>query len=281
MTLKEALGHAQQTLAWHGIDDPRIEAELLLRHVLGLSRAQLYLRLEQELDHQDAATFDFLIKRRVQGEPAAYIVGHREFYGLDFLIVPKVLIPRPESELLVEKALEFINGERPCLIADVGTGCGAIAIAIAKRLPQARVYATDISAEALEIAQANCQKHAVANQVHLFNGDLLDPLPEPVDLIIANLPYVKDSDWARLASEIRVYEPKLALAGGADGLDRIGQLLAEAGAKLRPGGAILVEIGYAQGPAVLQLARGYFPEAVVGLTADLSGIDRVVSIKTS
>jgi release factor glutamine methyltransferase len=215
-------------------------------------------------------------------EPTAYITGHKEFFGIDFKVSPSTLIPRPDTELLVETAIKLANAALPqsCLIADIGTGCGAIAIALALHLPQAKIYAIDISAAALEVAEINCQKHRVSNRVRLLQGDLLEPLPEPVQLIVANLPYISEPELAKLPLEISMFEPQLALAGGKDGLVQIEKLLSQARGKLLSGGAVLLEIGYDQGSAVKDLARKYFTSARVSVATDLSGLDRVVTISS-
>ncbi len=222
-----------------------------------------------------------MIQRRIHHEPIAYITEHKEFFGIEFYLDPRVVIPRPETELLVEQALELANSRfpRPCIIADIGTGCGAIAIALASNLTQAKVYATDISAPALEVAAINCQRHGVTDQVQLLRGDLLDPIPEPVHLVVANLPYVRDSEIAELSAESRLFEPMIGLAGGEDGLEWIRKLLFQAVGKISPDGAILIEIGYNQGVAVASLARGVFPEAAMRIVPDLSGHDRVAIIE--
>ncbi len=280
MILKQALRRAIDTLNGHLMEDAPLEAELLLRHVRSLTRTQLYLELEQELASEEEGDFWHLVERRLRHEPAAYIVGHREFYGLDLYVDPRVFIPRPETELLVEKCLEFAHRlpvDRP-LIADVGTGCGAIAIAIALNLPQAGIYAIDMSDSALEIALINCQQQGVAHQVHLLQGDILHPLPGPVDIIVANLPYIKESDFSLLSAEVSDFEPELALAGGCDGLAEVHQLLAQARGKLHPWGHLLLEVGQGQAEAAVALAHGYFPYARVELAKDLGGIDRAVGI---
>ncbi len=282
MMLKEALHQASTTLASAAIEDAPLEAELLVMHLLGIDRAQLYCRLQEELPLSDVHALDQLLKRRLGHEPIAYIIGHREFFGNDFYVAPGVLIPRPESELLVEKALEFVScrfPQRDPVIADIGTGCGAIAISLALLLPQAKIYATDVSPRALEIAATNCDRHQIRDRVHLLEGDLLDPLPEPVDIIIANLPYVKDADLSQLSAEIRLFEPSSALAGGEDGLDKVRQLLGQAGRKLRPGSLVLVEIAAGQRQAVAAWARSLFPGARVELAQDLGGWDRVLIVK--
>ena len=273
MSLKQALSRARGILTQKNIDDAPLEGELLLRHVLGISRTQLYLDLDRRLSPEQEEAFRQLVKRRLNGEPIAYITGHREFYGLDFYVDPRVLIPRPESELLVEEALSLAQNYPLSTIAEVGTGSGAIAISLALELPETRIYATDISASALEVARLNCQKHGVADRVYLLQGNMFDPIPEPVDLAVANLPYVRKS---QLAGEM--FEPLLALDGGSDGIEKIRQLCRQADGKLRPGGFLLLEIGQGQGKAVATLLNTLFPGGKVKLTADLSGIERVVSL---
>ncbi len=248
---------------------------------MGLDRVALYLGIDQKLTSEQACSFFDLIKRRISREPAAYITGHKEFFDLDFHVDRHVLIPRPETEILVEKAIE-IGGSlfaSTCLIADVGTGCGAIAVALAVNLHHARIYATDVSRAALEIAWYNCCSHCVANSVTLLQGDLLDPLPEPVHLIVANLPYITYSELGGLRAEISQFEPLLALNGGVDGLSTIQGVISQAGRNLLPGGVILMEIGFQQGQAVCDLARMYLPGSEVSITKDLCGLDRVVSIR--
>lgn len=281
MILKEAFNATRKTFADNAIEDPDIEARLLLRHVLQFNPVQYYLSMEHELDEHEITTLDLLTKRRVKKEPLAYILGHREFYGLDFLVNNSVLIPRPESELLVDEILKRTDKKQPYTVADIGTGCGAIAIAIAKNLPGSKIYATDISSQALEIASINIHQHSVTDKVYLLQGNILEPLPTSVDFIVANLPYVKDSDWTALASEIKLYEPASSLIGGIDGLDKIREILRVADTKLKPHGVILLEIGCDQGSAVCHIAEGYLPDAAVTVIHDLSGLDRVVCIELS
>jgi len=276
LTLKQVLSRARGILAENSIEDAPLECELLLRHALNLSRTQLYLGLDHELRPKQEEAFWHLLKRRLDGEPTAYITGHREFYGLDFYVDHRVLIPRPESELLVETALGLAQNYPLSTIAEVGTGCGAIAISLALSLPEAKIYATDISAAALEVALVNCQKHGVVDKVHLLHGNMLDPLPEAVDLIIANLPYVKQSELARMGSAR--FEPRLALDGGSDGTERIRQLCRQAGGKLRPSGFLLLEIGQGQKRAVTAFLHTLFPNGKIEVVPDLSGIDRVVNL---
>jgi release factor glutamine methyltransferase len=274
VTLIQALNHAREILVANNVEDASLESELLLRHALKISRVQLYQNLNQELKPKQEKTFRELIKRRLSGEPTAYITGHREFYGSDFYVDFNALIPRPESELLVERALALAQNRPISTIAEIGTGCGAIAISLALNLPQAKIYATDISAPALKVALFNCQKHGVLNRICLLQGDMLDPLPEPVDLIIANLPYVKEPELCCLTD----FEPRLALNGGADGLDKIHQLCRQVSYKLRPDGCLLLEIGQGQGRAVTTLLHSLFPSAKIEVIPDLGGIERVVSL---
>jgi len=276
VTLKQAFSYAREILIANNIEDATLESELLLRHTLKISRVQLYLDLDYELNSKEEKNLLHLIERRLSGEPAAYITGHREFYGFDFYVDPSVLIPRPESELLVEKALKLAQNRTMSTIAEIGTGCGAIAISLALNLPQTKIYATDISASALKVALFNCQKHGVVNRICLLQGDMLDPLPEPVDLIIANLPYVKESELPPVYSAN--FEPLLALNGGSDGLEKIRQLCRQANNKLCPDGYLLLEFGQGQSKAVITFLCSLFPQAKIEVTPDLGGIDRVVSL---
>jgi release factor glutamine methyltransferase len=280
VTLRQALQRASEALASHDIEDATLEAELLLRHALRMSRTGLYAELGQEFPPDKTETFWQLIGRRLAHEPTAYILGRREFFGLDLYVDHRVLIPRPESELLVEKAIELAPlGSPRRLLADIGTGSGAIAISLALNLPQSRIYATDASAAALEVAAVNCERHKVADQVWLLQGDMLAPLPQPIDLIVANLPYIEEGALSQLSAEIRWFEPMSALAGGADGLESIGRLLAQAGGKLRPQGCLVLEVGRGQAEAVTSLAESHFPHARVGLAPDLSGMGRTVIVE--
>jgi len=273
MTLKQALSHARGILAENNVEDAPLEGELLLGHALKISRTRLYLDLDHELSPRQEQTFWRLVERRLNGEPTAYITTHREFYGLDFYADSRVLIPRPESELLVEVALGLARNHPLSTIADIGTGCGAIAISLALELPETKIYATDISAPALEVASLNCQKHGVIDRICLLHDDMLDPLPQPVDLIIANLPYVKESEIAGVK-----FEPRLALDGGSDGTERIRQLCRQVSGKLRPGGSLLLEIGQGQREAVTALLNTLFPNGEIEAVPDLSGIDRVIHL---
>jgi release factor glutamine methyltransferase len=280
--LREALQSVTQTLRRAGIADASVEAELLLGHILGISKTQLYIEPERSLTSVETEHLRRLVRRRLDHEPAAYILGHCEFYGIDFCIDCHTFIPRPETELLVEKAVELAQcishqGKR-ITIADVGTGCGAIAISLALALPQAKIYATDISASALQVAEMNCRRHAVSSQVELLQGNLLEPLSQPVDMIVANLPYIKSCEFKDLSPEVRNFEPTTALAGGEDGLGKIQQILEQMPGKLNYGGCFLLEIGQGQGRMVTSLINSYFPQASMELISDLGGIERVVMV---
>jgi release factor glutamine methyltransferase len=275
LTLKQALRRARDVLVENNIEDAPLESELLLRHTLKIDRVKLYLELDSELTPRQERAFWRLVQRRLSGEPAAYITGHREFYGLDFRVNPDVLIPRPESELLVETTLAIAKNHPLSVIADIGTGSGALAISLAVNLPQARIYATDISAAALKVARLNCRKHGVADRVHLLEGNLLEPLSEPVDIIVANLPYVRKSELDTQS------EPPLALDGGADGTETIKQLCRQAGGRLKSGGWLLLEIGQGQGEEINDILHNFFPDDEVKVFPDLAGIERVVICRLS
>ena len=281
MRLDDALAQAATRLANQGVESPRFDAEILLAHALGLNRAAVLSRPEQRLTPKQLTRYRDLVARRGDREPLAYIVGQREFFGLDLMVDPRVLIPRPETELLVEHALEIAKRQAaPLRIADVGAGSGAIAVALAVHLPPAIIYALDQSTDALEVVAENARRHHVADRVHCLHSDLLSVLPEQVDLITANLPYVTSDEWQDLAPEIQYHEPRPALDGGPDGLTLIARLLATAGPCLRPAGAILLEIGAGQGVAVTSLARTCLPQARVQLVQDYAGLDRLVIVDT-
>jgi release factor glutamine methyltransferase len=286
MTLAQALQQSARILNLNGIEDGHLEARILLQHILKLSPAQLYIQTERILNRKQAKSLRELVERRLCREPTAYIVGHKEFYGTDFCVDSRVLIPRPETEILVEAAFEFaerytnhlLSPGRPLLIADVGTGCGAIAISLAINLPQSKVYATDISTSALEVARLNCEHHNITDQIILLQGNLLEPVPESVDLVVANLPYIRNSELANLSPEITDFEPRAALDGGHSGLAQIRRLLKQAERKISPGGRLLFEIGQTQEKAVVSLINHYLPKAKSELIPDLGGIKRAVRI---
>lgn len=279
MQLGVALGQSIQVLRGAGVDEARLDAELLFAAVLGINRALLLAHPDRRLTPKELARCRELIARRAAREPLAYILGRREFFGLEFAVDGRVLIPRPETELLVEHALRLAGLSPAPALADVGAGSGAIAVVLAVRLPAAAVYALDASDDALAVVAANARRHGVAGRVRCLAGDLLAPLPGPVDLVVANLPYVPTAEWQALPPEIRDWEPRQALDGGPDGLDPIRRLLAQAPPFLRPGAALLLEIGAGQGPAATDLARRALPGAVVRLQPDYAGLDRLVIVQ--
>ena len=283
LPLRQVLTGAIQRLAAAGCDSPRLDAEVLLAHVLGQDRAWLYKQpLQAHLDQEVLNRLAELLDRREQREPVAYLTGHKEFFGLEFEVNPSVLIPRPETELLVETALQLTQGRFSPSIVDVGTGSGCIAVALARRLPAAQVWAVDISPQALIVARRNAQRQTVAGRVDLVQADLLQSVAGPFDLIASNPPYVSRSELAAtMQPEVARYEPRLALDGGEKGLAVIDRLLAQARTKLKPAGWVLVEIGAGQGRAALRLAAGYFPGAEIELRQDLAGLDRLLIIKSS
>jgi len=270
MTIGESLSLIRERFLSAGIEEALLEAELLMRHALNLDAVRLFRDFEKELNPQQEQRINTLVERRIKGEPLAYITGRREFYGLEFAVNPDVLIPRPETEHLVEKAIELARQIPAPIIADIGTGSGAIAVSLARMLPAVRIYATDISPEALETASSNAERHKVEANISFLRGNLAEPLPEPVDILIANLPYVKSSDCASSP------EPHLALDGGMDGLDVIERFCGGLKGKLKPGGWVLLEIGQGQEEAVKKLLHSALLSAHIETIKDLAGIERVV-----
>lgn len=287
MTLEQTLKQAINIFSVNNIEDPHLEARVLLEHLLNLSAAELYTELGQNLSREQEENFHRLVERRLHREPTAYIVNRKEFYGIDFYVDQRVLIPRPETELLVEEALKFaksqidnaVFGEKPLLIADIGTGCGNIAISLALNLTKIKVYAVDISPSALEVTSLNCKYHKITEQVSILHGNLLEPIAEHIDLIVANLPYIKSSELPSLSPEISHYEPRIALDGGQEGLDQISQLLKQTKDKIRQQCCLLLEIGKGQEHPVVALINQYLPNARVELISDSNGIKRVSKIR--
>jgi len=277
-------------------DLPAPDAQLLLAHALNRSRTWVLAHPEYAPTPDESSAYHSLLARALAGEPIPYLIGEREFFTLDFAVTPAVLIPRPETELLVEKALAWLEDRRltadrrplrtavgrrrsgGVLAADVGTGSGCIAVALAHFSPDLQVAAIDVSPEALVVARANAGAHGVGDRIHFYRGDLLDPLPEPAQLICANLPYIPTSTLNALLA--LKPEPRLALDGGPDGLGLIRRMLSQAPAKLSPGGALYLEIEASQGPAALALARAAFPTAAITLFQDLARLDRLIEVLT-
>ena len=279
--LREVLQQTQAALDSGGILESRLEAEVILMNVLRIPRHRLYAYQEQEVENEPSEVINRVVERRLTREPLAYIMGHKEFYGLDLLVGPGVLIPRPETELLAEKAL-FMGLMRMeaegIVIVDSGVGSGAMAIVLAIHLPAATIYATDLYPRALQVAQANVARHNVADRVTLLQGDLLEPVPTPADIIIANLPYLREDAFDQLQPEIS-WEPREALDGGPDGLVVIRRLLEQAPSRLNKGGAILLEIDPHQVEPLTEQARRLFPGAAISTEQDMAHLDRILVIE--
>ncbi len=278
--LRTVLQDTHQKLEATGIPDARLEAEVLVMNVMRMARQSIFAEQETEVSAQQQETLDELLARRYQREPLAYILGMREFYGINVVLTPAVLIPRPETEGLVEHALFMAMmgmESRQLTIADVGTGSGAIAINLAIHLPAARIFAVDVADAVLDVAAYNIRAHGVGDRVKLGIGDMLEAVPEPVDLIVANLPYIPTDRIPTLQPEVQ-QEPVLALDGGADGLDLIRRLLTQAEDKLKPNGIILLEMDPEQVTVVQDLAKQHFPEGSTSVEQDLAGMDRILTI---
>ncbi len=280
-TIGRALISARERIDEAGCDTASLDAQVILAHVLEVDRSWLFAHYEYKLNAEQATAFTELIARRMNHEPVAYLVGRKEFYGLEFCVDPRVLIPRPETELLVDAVLDYFSEDEktPIAIADVGTGSGVIALAIAHHAPQAQIFAIDLSHDALAVAAHNVERLDTRSQVTLLQGDLLSPLPGPVNAIVANLPYISSNVYPDLDADVRDFEPQLALEAGPEGLDAITKLLQQVGRYLRPEGVIFLEIGHDQGRAVKELAHRLLPNARhVSVRQDYHGHDRLVTI---
>ncbi len=284
-TIHQALEKATLSLTQADQPGARLDAQVLLSHILHTRRNFLYAYPEHMITSEQELRYLALIERRSRGEPVAYLTGHKEFYGLDFLVDHRVLIPRPETELLVEAALDacrkmFDAGCTP-IIADIGTGSGAIPVTLAVFEPRlSYLYASDISADALDVAQLNCQLHHVEERVRLLQGDLLIPLPEPVDILTANLPYIGTEELTELPLDVRAYEPHLALFSGLFGLDLMLRFFQELqhSQKLKEGAIILLEIGYDQHEALTAILQEIWPQVTLTFTKDFAGWYRVLQV---
>ncbi|HBO42495.1 MAG TPA: peptide chain release factor N(5)-glutamine methyltransferase [Planctomycetaceae bacterium] len=281
-TVGRLLSWTNDYFAKRGADSPRLDAEILLAEALGCRRIDLYARFDDVPDDTRRARFREMVCRRAEHAPVAYLVGHREFYSLSFRVTPDVLIPRPETELLVVAALDRLkargNGEEPASVCDVGTGSGAIAVTLAKHLPSARLTAVDLSAAALAVARENARSHGVADRIEFVESDLFAALPPEArfDLIVSNPPYVSESEWADLSPEVRDHEPRIALVAGPRGTEIIERLLAEAAARLKPGGYLIVEISPMIHEAVCSLVESSGTFASPETIKDLARLPRIV-----
>jgi release factor glutamine methyltransferase len=284
MTILELLNWSTTYLREHDIENPRLNAELLLAHSLNRSRESLYTRLHDPSNQEGKENLEHLIQRRVSGEPLQYILGHQEFWSINLKVDPRVLIPRPETEVLVEQSLSILLGNFPrstLYVLEIGTGSGAIAISLAKEVRDLFIVATDISGEALLLAKENARSAGVVHQITFVKGDLFGCFrlmreKGPFDLILSNPPYIHRSEIQRLAREIKDHEPIVALDGGEDGIDFYRGIISQASSYLREGGWLLLEVGENQGGKVSGLIEreGFFssPERI----KDFSGIERVV-----
>jgi release factor glutamine methyltransferase len=279
MRLDAALRRAVRTLEQNDVGSSRMNAETLLMFVLGCDRAYLYAHPERKLTGDEENRYNATITERATGKPAQYITGHQEFWGLDFIVSPAVLIPRPETEHVIETVLELAKarelGTKFEKIADIGTGSGCIAVALAREFPAAKISAVDISPEALEIARANAARHQMEKRIGFLASDLLAALPkEHFDLVVSNPPYVGASEADKVQRQVREFEPKVAVFSGVEGMDIYRRLIPQARAALVPGGWLVMEMGFSSEQLVRELLAGWDNLRV---THDLQGIPRVIS----
>lgn len=275
LTIAQGIADAARRLAEAGIESARLEAEVLVAEAMGRSREWLFLHPDETLAPEQADRLHSMLSRRLRREPLPYIVGQAEFYGLTLKLTPAATIPRPETEILVEAGAARAGRIGARLALDVGTGCGAIAVALAKHRPGLRVIAVDTSLEALRLARENCRGQGVADRVALVCCDLLTAIRVEADSIVANLPYVRSDEFAALQPEVREFEPRAALDGGADGLEAVQRLSVQLLAHLRTGGFAALEVGTGQARAVAKLLLGA-GLSEIETVPDYSGIERVV-----
>jgi len=277
-TIREVLEWATEDFAARGIESPRLDAELLVAKALGIDRVGLYLDLNRPLVDRERSAIRPLVARRREREPVAYILGHRDFYGRRFSVTPEVLIPRPDTETLVEHALRCIPEDAACRVLDVGTGSGAIAVTLAAERLLAFVTATDISQAALEVAACNAERLGVEARVRFERADLLNGA-EQYDVIVSNPPYIAQSEIETLQAEIRDHEPIAALEAGEDGLDVVRALLPAAEPVTASGAQMLIEIGAGQAVSVVDFAAGRTAWQPVAVYPDLNRVERVVHLR--
>ncbi len=282
VTIAEMVRSAAERLTWAGVEFPRLEAQLLLAHLMQCTRTQIVAETCAVPSHEARCEYEKLVDRRAEGEPSAYIIGRREFFGISFVVSPAVLIPRPETELLVEIVLDYLAlGSKARICADVGAGSGCVGIAAAVKSPFLRVLALDNSAAALEVVRTNAALLGVSRRVKSVLGNLLAPLPPAsLDIVVTNPPYIPAGDIGGLQREVSQYEPHSALDGGEDGLDLIRRIVQEARLALKPGGLIAIEIGAGQHDRVTALLQtaGFLR---VKAHSDLAGITRVISARST
>jgi release factor glutamine methyltransferase len=284
MTLRERLLAARARLTGAGVDNNEavLDTNLLARHVLGWSRAEMLMRQDDPPPLGFEEAFGALIERRARREPAAYIRGRQEFWSRDFEITPDVLIPRPETELIVEELFNLLPVDAPALprrVADVGTGSGCIAVSVAAERPNVHVVATDISRAALDVARRNAAAVGVAPRIEFVECAYLSGTTGPFDFILANPPYISEAEYEELSPEVREYEPQMALLAGEDGLRDIRQIVDVAAERLKPGGTLFMEIGHTQGEALAELLKGFPSLTLSRISTDLQRIPRVAVVE--
>jgi release factor glutamine methyltransferase len=282
VTLTETLNSAAITLSTAGIANARLDAEVLLSHIIHRDRVWLITHRDDVLDDKDQRDFDEAIERRSKREPLQYIIGNQEFWGLEFKVTPDVLIPRPETELIIEAAIAMVQDRnKPVRIIDLCTGSGCIAVSLAKELANAHVIATDASEKALAVARENTRDHGVADRIRYLEGDLFEPLKEldirgQIDIIVSNPPYVRESDLAALQSEVKDYEPLMALVAGPEGTEIAQRIIRHATEYLKKNGALIMEMGLGQAGALTRMTEATGAYGKSEVLKDLAGIERVI-----
>jgi release factor glutamine methyltransferase len=283
---KVLLKWARDLLKSNGVEDVTFESRVLLAHSMGISVEVTFL-IDDPITQEIANDYQSMVYRRAKGEPTAYIIGYKEFFGEIFKVDPRVLIPRPETELLVEKTAKYLNDQsiekqEVMKIVDVGTGSGCIAISLAKLFPSIKLMATDISAESLELAKSNAQNHSVIDQLEFYENDLLTNLEGPFDIVVSNPPYIDSNSIKAVQREIRNHEPIIALDGGLSGTETLSRLIIQAKERLSDDGLLVIEIGFGQKEDVLFLCKKIFSSnSEVKLEIDLAGIPRVLLVKNN
>jgi release factor glutamine methyltransferase len=282
-TIQEHVAAAREALCGAGIGarEAELSARMLAEHVLGWDAARYFTSSNEPEPREFACRFEALVARRAAREPAAYITGRKEFWDMSFEVSQAVLIPRPETELIVEAALEEYGGDRrrSLAIADAGTGCGCLAVALAREFPQAWVVATDISDAALDVARRNAERHGVAERIRFLHANMLDAADDAFDLIVANPPYVRRGDGPALQPEVRDYEPSVALFAGDSGFELVAMVVGQAAGRLQRGGSLMFEFGFGQDVAVEELVENTPGLTMVGLRRDLQGIARTAIVR--
>jgi len=286
-TIGRLLEWTTEYLRKNGSDSPRLEAEVLLAHARNSPRIHLYTSFNDEPSEAERTTFREMVRRRAEGTPVAYLVGHKEFFSIDFVVTPDCLIPRPETEHLVVAAIDWAKerikamgiNARHLRIADIGTGSGCVAVAVAKQLPKCEVSATDISPKALAIAKLNIANHGLEDRIQLWEGDLLDAIPsemENLDIILSNPPYVSEAEFKELPKDVREQEPALALVSGPTGMEVTERLLVQAATRLQEGGVVMIESSPMLIPRIGQHLRTLGQWALKPIVKDLQGHARII-----